>query len=134
MKMKSCPVCDGKGLMLTNGIYGDCYICDGKGSITCNICDGSLTITDAPVSHRQPCPACSGTGQDRLQDLIVDDRGNTIAYENIDCRMCEGAGTISDEPVSHCQGCGQTVELGVEWCDTHRPVADLWGALNPELT
>ncbi len=42
-------------------------------------------------------------------------------------------GTIPGEAVSHCQACGEPVELGLEWCDLHKPAADLWQALNPPI-
>lgn len=67
----------------------------------------------------QPCPHCKGKGT-----LFVDWANEEICY------ICEGTGSIPDEPVSHCQACGEPVELGLEWCQHHRPAADLWQALN----
>jgi len=65
----------------------------------------------------KPCPDCNGIG-----------KGNELWY----CYICEGTGTMPTEPVSHCQGCGEPIELGLEWCQLHRPTADLWQALQEE--
>ncbi|MDX2241383.1 MAG: hypothetical protein NW224_11925 [Leptolyngbyaceae cyanobacterium bins.302] len=71
----------------------------------------------------KPCPECNGSNS------VIDIPG----LKNIlVCYICEGTGTIPDEPVSHCQGCGEPVELGHEWCNLHRPAADLWQAAQQE--
>lgn len=69
----------------------------------------------------KPCTHCAGAGgYHQLGEGLVM------------CYICEGTGTIPDEPVSHCQACGEPVEVGLEWCQLHRPAADLWQALNQE--
>ncbi len=68
----------------------------------------------------QPGPDCNGSGW-------------TEQSWNIHCYICEGTGEVTAENVSHCQACGEPVELGLEWCDLHKPAADLWQALNPPI-
>lgn len=83
----------------------------------------------------KPCPNCDGEGYHLvLIEFHPSKPGERIGPEYVrdTCYICEGTGTIPDEPVSHCQACGEPVELGLEWCQFHRPAADLWQSLQEE--
>lgn len=75
---------------------------------TCDTCDGSGA---APGSSPVTCPACQGSGQERIAQRSV--FGQFVSVTQ--CRRCGGEGRIVEQPCVTCRGDGRVrTERNVE--------------------